>query len=100
MTATLIPTTADLEKQVRDGSIDLNTLMTALAKAEAEQAQAEAEEPAPKPKATGKALALTENTRVVLRTIPTELANVTLPGAPKLLTDDESKQLIPLFENL
>lgn len=92
----LISATSDLQKLVAEHGISLNDLLTALAQRQADARPVEAAKPHP----AHKSIALSEAARVVLRTIPVELASVDLPGEPRRLTEDEARQMIPLFSDL
>lgn len=96
---TLVRQHVDLQKAVADGSISLASLLELLALEQIEGAPEPTVGPKNK-KATGKGLALSEENRVVLRTIPTALASVKLPAEPRKLSQDEGRELIPLYVDL
>lgn len=96
MTATLVPSTAELQQQVIDGKISLAELLLALTEREEEQRTAVE----PPKRAKPKSIALSDESRAVLRRVPVDLADATLPGVARKLTAKEAEQFIPLFCDL
>lgn len=90
MTSTALAVQADIVKALAEHRIDLNEALT----------QAADPIPTTAPKALPKVIAISQEEKKTLRSLPSAIANAELPDKARELSEAEKQEFVPLFDQI